>query len=241
MSAVKSAEPTRLSRRQRAEATHWRIVRAAYTLFCQRGYAGTTMPQIADAAGVAVQTVYFAFHTKGALLSRAYDFAVLGEKPLDPHEQPWHRVMNAEPDVTQAVRAFVTGVGEIMRRATPLYIVARVAADGDPDAAEITAIHERRQADGYREALDLLGTKAELRHGLTLERATDLLLLFVGMDAYHALVAGRGWSHDEWIDWTASAVSEQIFDRTSIDRLPADSRSGASTRQKTLPSSSSTQ
>ena len=218
MSAVKSAEPTRLSRRQRAEATHWRIVRAAYTLFCERGYAGTTMPQIADAAGVAVQTVYFAFHTKGALLSRAYDFAVLGEKPLDPHDQPWHRAMTAEPDVTQAVRAFVTGVGEIMRRATPLYIVARVAADGDPDAAEITAIHERRQADGYRETLELLRTKAELRDGLTLERATDLLLLFAGMDAYHVLVGRHGWSHEEWVAWTVSAVAEQLFDR--VDRSP---------------------
>jgi hypothetical protein len=55
-----------------------------------------------------------------------------------------------------------------------------VAADGDPDAAEIAAIHERRQADGYREALELLSTKAELRHRLTLERVIDLLLLFVG-------------------------------------------------------------
>jgi hypothetical protein len=44
-----------------------------------------------------------------------------------------------------------------------------------------------------------------------LERATDLLLLFVGPDVYHALVDGRGWSHDEWVDWTVSAVAEQIF------------------------------
>jgi hypothetical protein len=58
-------------------------------------------------------------------------------------------------------------------------------------------LNERRRADGYREALELLRTRAEFRPGLRLERATHLLLLFVGTDVYHALVDGRGWSHDE--------------------------------------------
>jgi hypothetical protein len=39
-------------------------------------------------------------------------------------------------------------------------------------------------------------------------------LLFVGQDAYHALVDGRGRSHDEWIHWTVAAVAEQIFGGT---------------------------
>jgi AcrR family transcriptional regulator len=214
MSAVKRSEPTKLSRRGRAKATHWRIVKAAYRLFCDQGYVGTSMAGIAKAAGVAVQTVYFTFHTKAALLSRAYDFAVMGEdEPQVPQQQAWFRAMTAEPDVTKALRHFVTGVGEITRRVTPLYVVAQVAADGDPDTAEVMAFHEQWRADGYRELVKLLSTKAELRPGLSLERATDLLLLYVGMDVYHVLVEGRGWSHDEWIDWTASALGEQLFGR----------------------------
>ena len=59
--------------------TRLRITKAAYTLFCERGFSGTTMADVAQAAGVAVQTDYFVFHTKGELLSRTYDFAVLGE------------------------------------------------------------------------------------------------------------------------------------------------------------------
>ena len=218
MSAVKR-EPPRLSRRGRAKATHSRIVKAAYALFCERGYAGTTMAQIAGAAGVAVQTVYFTFHTKAALLSRAYDFAVMGEEePLAPQQQPWYQAMTAAPDVTEAVRHFVAGVGAITRRVTPLYHVARVAADGDPDTAEVMAFHERWRADGYREALDILRGKAGLRPGLSVERATDLLLLFVGMDVYHVLVNGRRWSHEEWVDWTVSTVVEQLFGQD--DRSP---------------------
>jgi AcrR family transcriptional regulator len=214
MPTAKRSGAAKLSRRDRAKATHWRVVKAAYTLFCERGYAATTMAQIAEAAGVAVQTVYFAFHTKAALLSRAYDFAVMGEdESLVPQKQPWYEAMRAEPDVTEALRHLVTGVGEITRRVTPLYLVARVAADRDADTARVMAFHERWRVDGYREVLELLHAKAELRPGLGLKRATDVLLLFVGMDVYHVLVDNRRWSHQEWIDWTVSAVAEQVFGR----------------------------
>ena len=41
---------------------------------------------------MAVQTVYFTFHTKSELLSRAYDFAVLGEgDPVPPEQTAWYQ------------------------------------------------------------------------------------------------------------------------------------------------------
>ena len=219
MSAVKGSGATKLSRRDRAKATQGRIVKAAYRLFCAQGYAGTTMAQIAEAAGVAVQSVYFTFHTKATLLSRAYDFAVMGEEePRIPQLQAWYQAMTAEPDVTQALRHFVTGVGEITRRVTPLALAAQVAADGDPDTARVIAVHDRMQADAYREVVKLLGAKAALRPGLSLERGTDLLLLYAGTDVYHVMVEMRGWSHDEFLEWTAQTLADQLFGRT----VPAD-------------------
>jgi AcrR family transcriptional regulator len=193
------------------------MVKAAYQLFCQRGYATTTMAQIAEAAGVAVQTVYFTFHTKATLLSRAYDFAVMGdEEPLIPAEQPWYRRMVAEPDVALALRHLVWGVGEITRRVTPLYVVARGAAEGDADVARVVSFHENWRAEGYREMLDTLRAKAPLLARLTPERANHLLLLYVGMDVYHFLVDGCGWTHTEWADWTISTLAEQVFGRTML-------------------------
>ncbi len=213
MSVVNESGPTQLSRRGRAKATHWRIVKAAYRLFCEQGYAGTTMAHIAEVAGVAVQTVYFTFHTKAALLSRAYDFAVMGEEePQIPQQQAWYQAMIAESEVTQALRHFVVGVGEITRRVTPLSRVAQVAADGDPDTARVMAFHDTWQADSYREIVKLLSTKATRRPGLGLKRATDLLQLYAGTEVYHVLVDGRSWSHDEWLDWTVGTLADQLFD-----------------------------
>jgi AcrR family transcriptional regulator len=212
MSPVKRPAASKTTRRDRARATRLRITKAAYSLFCERGYTGTTMADVAEAAAVAVQTVYFVFHTKSELLSHTYDFAVLGEdEPLPPEMQPWYAQMTSAPDVTDALRSAVSGVGAILVRATPLDTVVRASAASDPDAAGIRARHEGWRAEGYRSMLEVLRTKSALRGGVSPELATQLLLLYVGMDIYRVLVHDFGWSHDDWIDWTVATVSEQVF------------------------------
>ena len=219
MSPVKTSPALKPTRRDRARATRLGITKAAYALFCERGYAGTTMVDIAEAAGVAVQTVYFAFHTKSELLSRTYDFAVLGEdEPLPPEQQPWYSKMTAEPDVRTALRYMVEGVGAILTRATPLDTIARASAESDPDSARVRAFHERWRAEGYRATLEILLSKSALRDGITLERATQLLLLYVGPDLYRVLVHDYAWTHDDWIDWTVATVAEQVFARPRSPR-----------------------
>ncbi len=211
MAPVKHPDPARPSRRERARATRLRITRAAYALFCDRGYMGTTMADIADAAGVAVQTVYFTFHTKGEVLTSTYELAVLGEgDPTPPPLQPWYTRAVAEPDVTTALRSIVEGAAEIVRRVTPLDLVVRAAAESDPDTARILRHNEQLRVDGYREMVDLLRAKSGLRRGLTPERATHVLLLYVGPAAYRALVEDCAWTHAEWVDWTTETVLEQV-------------------------------
>jgi AcrR family transcriptional regulator len=210
MPTVKRKPGTTLTPRERSLATHWRIVKAAYTLFCERGYAGTTMVAVAKEAGVAVQTVYFAFHTKSALLSRTIDYAVMGEsEPRIPERQPWYQQMRAEPDITRAVRHFVIGAGEIVSRVAPLNLVA--LASGDPEVVSVVARHDEEQADAYRAVVAILRRKASLRAGVSVTRATQLLLLYLGVEVYGALVNKLGWSHDDWVDWTVATIVEQVF------------------------------
>ena len=135
------------------------------------------------------------------------------DQPRIPQLQPWYAALVDEPELVPALRHLVTGVAEILRRVTPLYLVARVTADSDPETARVMAGSERLRVEGYREVLGILRGKEELRTGLSLERATDVLLLLVGRDAYHALVDERGWSHEEWVDWTIMAVADQVFGR----------------------------
>ena len=76
----------------KALATRERIVRAAIDVFAEAGFVGARMNDIAARAGVAVQTVYFVFHTKAELLSACFDYAVLGPERLPPPQQAfWSR------------------------------------------------------------------------------------------------------------------------------------------------------
>ena len=117
MAAVKGqASP----RQARANATRARIITSAYALFCESGYRGTTMESIADRAGVAVQTVYFAFRTKDDLLQAVYEWAVLGDEGKPPPMQDWNVTALAGSDARDAIPAIVAGIATIHARVAPM-------------------------------------------------------------------------------------------------------------------------
>jgi AcrR family transcriptional regulator len=212
MEDVKGAASARARRRDSAKATQSRIVKAAYELFRDQGYAATTMAQVAQRAGVAVQTVYFGFHTKPALLSRAFDFAVLGEEePQPPQSQAWYRAMEAEPELAGALRHLVAGIGSVEDRVVPIAVAARIASDADPETRRVMDMHEQWRVDGFRGMLEVLRAKAPLRPGVSPAQATDALLFFLGNDAYRFMVQERGWTFDAWVDWTTEVLAEQLF------------------------------
>jgi AcrR family transcriptional regulator len=94
---------------------------AAITCFTTAGYDGTTMAQIAKEAGVAVQTLYFTFHTKAQLLQQTLERAVLGDgPPVPPPQTQWYQAMLAQPAIRPALEHLVSGVSEILQRVAPL-------------------------------------------------------------------------------------------------------------------------
>jgi len=222
MDQVKPEEPAPAGRRERARATRLKIVKAASALFRERGFAGTTMADVARAAGVAVQTVYFVFHTKTDLLKGVYELAVMGEaNPARPDMQDWYQLALAEPDLVQAIRHVVEGTGEIVGRVAPLDLAVRAAAAVDPEAAEFLAWNEDYRAQGYRDMVDFLRLKAPLRESLSPERATDIMLLLASPTAYRTMVTERGWSRSDWIEWTSAVLAEQLFGVGDGNRLTA--------------------
>src|SRR6476469_7622437 len=94
--AVKGPTTPRRNRRDQARQTRERVMGAAVEVFGHKGYSGARMTDIAAAAGVAVQTVYFAFHTKPELVQACYQNAVFGPENVPPPQQSWHaRVLDA--------------------------------------------------------------------------------------------------------------------------------------------------
>lgn len=196
------------TRKERAAATRRRMMEAAYRVFSASGWSGTTMDAIAAEAGVAVQTLYFTFHTKAELLQAAFDFAVLGpEDPTPPHLSAWWRAAEAEPDVAEALGHVVAGTMEIFRRAAPLVWVIQ----GDPDARAAYQFNEDLRIQGYGQMVAMLAAKHPLRPGLTRARARDLMLVLLGPAVFQSLTAERGWSIDEFGAWVTGALLRELF------------------------------
>jgi AcrR family transcriptional regulator len=211
MADVKAPAPPASSRRSQAQQTRVRMIRAAHQLFVERGYSGTRMADVAAVAGVAVQTVYFRFHTKAELLQACYELAVVGEgAPLPPPLQPWYRAVMTADSGPVAMRHFAEGNTSIVARVGLLDDVVRSALH-EPDAVAVRAHNEQLRRDGYRDIVVHLDDRFGLRPPLTIGTATDLLLLVGSAAPYRSLVVECGWTLPAFVDWLATALVELLL------------------------------
>ncbi len=201
------------------------MLRAAYELFCERGYPTTTMNAIASQAGVAVQTLYFTFHTKGAILSEVLGAAVVGferwDGPPPPTidfadskilraSLPWYEAFEQEPDSRRALALFIEQGMDPFSRTAPL-VAAMHAAAGDPDARAVVELGEQRRHISFSAAVRQLNKKSGgLRPGLGVARATDILYVVFSNETVNALLK-LGWSERECARWFVELLSEQLL------------------------------
>ena len=205
MSAVKQ------SRAEQAAATRQRILDAAYDLFCELGYRATTMALIAERAHVAVQTVYFTFRTKDALLQEVHGQTVLGRgDPVAPNTQPWYSAAVAEADPARAVHLMVDGVSTILARVAPMMPVFH-AVVAEPAGEVYRNSEALRRPAMYELATDVLLPKGTPRAGLKPERAGDVLVVLLGPEIYRMFVLELGWTRRQWVDWTAQLIVRELF------------------------------
>jgi AcrR family transcriptional regulator len=195
------------TRKARAAATRQRIIESAHRLFLEQGYAATTMPTVAAASGVAVQTVYFTFRTKGDLLNAVYERVVLGPAGVPPHLMPWWPAADDGHGIEESVRRFAGGTAELLTRAAPLVWMVL----GDETALEGYEHHERLRRLGYAELIPVLTGKHPLRAGLKRTRARDLLLVLTGPQLFVQCTRDLSWTEDEFADWATTVVLEQVF------------------------------
>ncbi len=197
------------TRKEKAAATRRRMLDAAYRLFCDLGYRATTMEAIAAEAGVAVQTLYFTFHTKDEMLQQVHDRTVLGDEGLPPQLQPWYRAAMDEPDLGRALEIIVDGTQQIFARVAPMLPVFHTVA-ADP-AGEVWLRAEQLRVEGYDALLRALEAKRPLRKGLRHVDARDILFVVLGPETYRAFVQGRRWTVARWVRWTVAVLASDLF------------------------------
>ena len=194
------------SRREAAETTRRTILDAAHAMFCEKGYAGTTMPAIAQAAGIALDTVYAAVGKKPALFSLLVEAAISGADVAIPaEERDYVRAIREEQGAAGKLAIYASALRSIQERLAPLFRVLQEAASTDAGLAELwNGIAERRARNMKLLAKDLAET-GELRRDLSVDTAADVLWTMNSPEYYLLLVEGRGWEPARFEAWLKDA------------------------------------
>jgi AcrR family transcriptional regulator len=201
------------ARRDRAKATRAAILDAAYRLFSEQGYAPTTMEAIAAESGVAVQTVYYVFRTKAALLKEVVETVAAGEAdPAPVAERAWMREASTSPDGRRTLALTVEHGVDIYARVAPLDGPTIQAAAVDPDIDDYWRGVARSRRGAMERLIAHLAEITQLRSGLDLRRATDILFAVNSHETFLALSRDAGWSLPEYKAWLYETLSHQLLD-----------------------------
>jgi AcrR family transcriptional regulator len=204
-------KPPRVSRSDRAKRTRARLAAAAAELFAEQGYAGTTMEAVAKRAGVAVQTVYFVFHTKPRLLVESVRRAGGGsEGDADVMARSWIQDVVAAPNGARRLALALEHGSLIYLRIGPLWPTV-LAALGEPEVREAWELIVRGRRDGMRRVMDLMAVRGELKPGVDAGLASEILFGLHRHETYLAFTQEAGWSFDRYRAWTYATLCLQLL------------------------------
>jgi AcrR family transcriptional regulator len=199
-------------RAEQAAGTRHRILAAARALFTEQGYTATSVAQIADRAGVAIDTLYATVGRKPALLRELIETALSGSDEVVPAEQrDYVRTIRAADTASQKITLYAEAVVSIGRRMAPIHRALAEAALRDPDCARLRSeISARRAANMRLFAADLRAT-GELRADLTDGEVADIVWSMNAAEYYALLVDGRGWTPERFQNWLVDAWSRTLL------------------------------
>jgi AcrR family transcriptional regulator len=205
-------------RQEQAAATRAAVLDAARELFVARGYAGTSIRDVAAAGRVGEQTVYRLFATKAVLLREVLLAAVSGTSD--------GATTTDRPDVIEQVVAAPTASDRLRiigqwsaagyrRGSADLEMVVFSAAETDPRVRELAArIRELRYAD-VRALVAAVAGETEPPSGMTFDDIADYIYAIWSSPVHQMLVQERGWTTDRFVDWTVQVV-ERLFLEPSV-------------------------
>ncbi|GAA1909401.1 hypothetical protein GCM10009837_37100 [Streptomyces durmitorensis] len=190
------------SQRRQAQAhqTRVEIVGAARQLFVSRGWAATTMREVAREAGVSVPTVYAAYGNKTGLVRALVDAADLSA------DMPQ---LLAELEASSAPERQLAAMAAYDRRlfehAGDLVRLIREAGRTD---AELATVYDqtRRDADQFRSEVFSTWPADTLRPGLSLSAALDVYAALCNVDVYTTLTVERHWTPARVESWWAETL-----------------------------------
>jgi AcrR family transcriptional regulator len=209
----------RLDRRERmAQQTRQEILTAARRLFAERGYAATSINDIAREAGVAVQTIYARLGSKRGMLLALIDL-IDEEAGVDQHAAD----VRSAADPIAALGAGVRLTRAFQERCGDVIEALFTAAGAEPELADAVAEGQRRHREGARLIIERVRELGGLRDDVTPEYAHALFALSTSHEAWRELICGYRMQWGPAEAWLTEALSRAL--------LSSQPRTAAATEQ----------
>lgn len=182
------------------------IVDAARGLFTEQGYGATSIAKVAEAAGVAVPTVYASVGTKSTLLrmllDRIDEEAGIGELASELHTATSaRRVLELEVRITR----------QLAERCGDIIATLHSAAGVEPELARAFAAGMERHRAGARATVGRLATLGKLRANVSEDDATAIVATLCAPTTYASLTQEHGWTFDHCESWLNGTLRRQLL------------------------------
>ena len=193
-------------RADRSEETRLRIRESARELFERKGFAQTTIAEIAKSAGVAVPTVYATFGSKSGIV-----IAMMDElEELAGGEEAGRLVLDA-PTPREQLHYFLAFVRALFERGGGV-LRAAMAAREDPDVQAMARTGNERRLEGARFLATGWSERGALRPEVPPSAAAEQLWLLTAAEHYFHAVDDLGWTPDAYQAWLENTVVRLMFE-----------------------------
>jgi AcrR family transcriptional regulator len=197
-------------REEQAARTRTRILDAASDLFLERGYARTTMKDIATQADVARDTVHAIFGSKAQVLTALIDQRLVPDDSVaNVTQRPDALAIRDEVDQRQQIELFAGFLAGISTELRPVFEILRTASAVEPEMAKVFEEMDRFRMKNMQTYARWIAARGPLR--VSTRRAGEMIWAIASPDVARMLCDEIGWTESQHARWIADTLIRTLL------------------------------
>ena len=197
-------------REEQAARTRTRILDAAAELFLERGYARTTMKDIAVQADVARDTVHAIFGSKARVLTALIDHRLVPDGSVTNVTQlPEALAIKDEVDQRKQIELFAKFIAGISTELRPVFEILRTASAVEPEMAKVFEEMDQFRMNNMRTYASWIAARGPLR--VSTRQASEIIWALASLDVARMLCDELGWTESEHERWLSDTLIRTLL------------------------------
>ena len=193
-----------------AARTRTRILEAASELFLERGYARTTMKDIAAQANVARDTVHAIFGSKARVLTALIDLRLVPDGTVaNVTQTPDAQAVRDEVDQHKQIELFAKFIAGISTELRPVFEILRTASAVEPEMAEVFEEMDRFRLSNMQTYAQWIAARGPLR--VSSRQAGEIIWALASLDVGRMLCDEIGWTESEHARWLSDTLIRTLL------------------------------